>query len=81
MWENAIGVIWPIKVLKAKLIIVAIETPLDLVRVSNTSAGTICKEDQYVLQAIDEHARQVAMLGVLLVPNLPRKVVRSPMRS
>jgi len=49
------GVIWPIKVLKAKLIIVAIETPFDRVRVSNTSAGTICNEGQHMLQSIDEH--------------------------
>lgn len=35
------GVTWPIIVLKANEVIVAIETPLARVRVSNTSAGII----------------------------------------
>jgi len=40
-WVIAGFVTWPIIVLKAKLTIVAIETPLDRVRVSNISAGMI----------------------------------------
>jgi hypothetical protein len=35
----AVSVIWPMSVLKAKETMVAIETPLERVRVSKTSAG------------------------------------------
>lgn len=37
----AIGVTWPIMVLNANDVMVAIETPFDRVRVSKTSAGII----------------------------------------
>lgn len=40
MSDRAMGVIWPIMVLKAKLVMVAMATPLLRVRVSKISAGT-----------------------------------------
>jgi hypothetical protein len=39
MFVIAVSVIWPMRVLKAKLTMVAIETPLERVRVSKISAG------------------------------------------
>ena len=41
MVKMAVDVVWPIKVLKAKLVMVAMETPLLLVLVSKISAGMI----------------------------------------
>ena len=44
------GVTWPIIVLKAKLVIVAILTPLERVRVSKISAGTIHESGPFVAE-------------------------------
>ena len=41
MLVMATSVTWPISVLKAKLTMVAMETPFERVRVSNISAGMI----------------------------------------
>lgn len=48
--ESNSPVIWPIRVLKAKETMVAMDTPLERVRVSNISAGMIQDRGPHVAE-------------------------------
>ena len=61
MFFIAMGVIWPISVLNAKLIIVAMATPIDRVRVSNISAGTIQERGPLLQEKLKLYSQVIMM--------------------
>lgn len=73
MLSRAIGVTWPIIVLKAKLVMVAMLTPFERVLVSNISAGTIHESGPFVAEKekLYIHVMTMKPQPAALFPDVP----------